>query len=88
MAREKKFASAGAAKEAPAGKLMETIVEDVIKAKAMTFAQCMPTARPPWFTCHSGVARRSVSGHASRRCRGSLAVAAKLEITRSPAPDD
>ena len=31
MAREKKFASSGGAKESPAGKLMETIVEDVIK---------------------------------------------------------
>lgn len=39
MARENKFASSGGAKETPAGKLMETIVEDVIKAKAMTFAQ-------------------------------------------------
>lgn len=39
MAREKKFGSSGGAKEASAGKLMKTIVEDVIKAKAMPFAQ-------------------------------------------------
>lgn len=39
MAREKKFASPSGAKETPAGMLMETIVEDVIKAKAMPFAQ-------------------------------------------------
>ena len=39
MARENKFASSGGAKETPVGKLMETIVEDVITAKAMTFAQ-------------------------------------------------
>lgn len=39
MARENKFASSGGAKETPAGKLMETIVEDVITAKTMTFAQ-------------------------------------------------
>jgi hypothetical protein len=39
VAREKKFASSGGAKETPAGKLMETIVEDVITAKTMTFAQ-------------------------------------------------
>lgn len=39
MARENKFASSGGAKETPPGKLMETIVEDVITAKAMTFAQ-------------------------------------------------
>lgn len=36
MARENKFGSSGGAKETPAGKLMETIVEDVIAAKAMT----------------------------------------------------
>jgi hypothetical protein len=39
MARENKFASSGGAKETSAGKLMEMIVEDVIKAQAMTFAQ-------------------------------------------------
>lgn len=39
MAREKKFASTSSVKETPAGKLMEAIVEDVIKAKAMPFAQ-------------------------------------------------
>jgi hypothetical protein len=35
MAREKKFASPSGVKETPDGKLMETIVEDVIKAKTM-----------------------------------------------------
>lgn len=39
MARGNKFASSGGAKDTPAGKLMETIVEDVITAKSMTFAQ-------------------------------------------------
>ena len=39
MARENKFASSGGAKETPPGKLMEMIVEDVITAKTMTFAQ-------------------------------------------------
>lgn len=39
MARENKFASSGGAKETPAGKLMETIIEDMIKAKTMAFAQ-------------------------------------------------
>lgn len=39
MARENKFANSGGAKETPSGKLMETIVEDVITAKTMTFTQ-------------------------------------------------
>lgn len=39
MARENKFASSVRAKETPDGKLMETIVEDVITANAMPFAQ-------------------------------------------------
>ncbi|MGG7605035.1 hypothetical protein [Massilia sp. BKSP1R2A-1] len=39
MAREKKLASPSGAKEEATGKLMEKIVEDVIKAKAMPFAQ-------------------------------------------------
>jgi hypothetical protein len=39
MEREKKFASPSDAKEMPAGKLMETIVEDVIKATAMPHAE-------------------------------------------------
>ena len=47
MARENKFGSSGGAKETPAGKLMETIVEDVIKAKAMTFAQWQALSANP-----------------------------------------
>jgi hypothetical protein len=39
MARENRFASPSGAKETPAGKLMETIVEDVIKAAAMPHAE-------------------------------------------------
>lgn len=39
MAREKKFSSLSVAKEKTPGKLMETIVEDVIKAKTMTIEQ-------------------------------------------------
>lgn len=47
MARENKFGSSGGAKETPAGKLMETIVEDVIKAKAMPFAQWQALSANP-----------------------------------------
>lgn len=39
MTREKKFTNTSGAKETPAGKLMETIVEDVIKATAMSHAE-------------------------------------------------
>lgn len=47
MARENKFGSPGGAKETPTGKLMETIVEDVIKAKAMPFAQWQALSANP-----------------------------------------
>ena len=39
MVREKKFANVSGAKETPAGKFMETIIEDVINTGAMTFAE-------------------------------------------------
>ena len=39
MARENKFASSGGAKETPPGKLMETIVEDVITAGKKMLAE-------------------------------------------------
>lgn len=39
MARENKFSSSGGARSTPSAKLMETIFEDVISAKAMTFAE-------------------------------------------------
>jgi hypothetical protein len=47
MARENKFGSSGGTKETPAGKLMETIIEDVIKAKAMPFAQWQALSANP-----------------------------------------
>jgi hypothetical protein len=33
MAREKKFASPGGAKETPAGRLMDTVIENVIRPR-------------------------------------------------------
>lgn len=47
MARENKFASPNDVTERPLGKLMETIVEDVIKAKAMPYSQWLALSPNP-----------------------------------------
>ncbi|MBM3008254.1 hypothetical protein [Citrobacter freundii] len=48
MARENKFVSSGGAKDTPPWKLMEMIVEDVITAKTMTFAQWHALSENPF----------------------------------------
>lgn len=69
-------------------KLMETIVEDVIKAKAMPFAQWQAlSANPLVPLAISVVPRRSVSV-TQVGVDAAHAVTAKLEITRSLAPDN
>lgn len=35
MIREKKFASPGGAKEVPAGRLMDTVIENVVRLRAL-----------------------------------------------------